>query len=147
MEMEVIDHVRMYGVVYSTWTELDAVVAGESGVLGSSPLRSFLETLKSLSGLEVRSFITGIMPLALADSSGYNVAKDITHNPIFGSLVGFRKHDLQRALELVPQLNNEQRAGAVKLMQRRGHTHIKTLADIINMFLQTKSQQQLAIKA
>jgi hypothetical protein len=53
-------------------------VRGQSGVRGSSPIRSFLETLKSLSSIEVRSFITGIMALTLADSSGYNIATDIT---------------------------------------------------------------------
>jgi hypothetical protein len=94
-------------------TEYDAIVRGRSGVI-----RSFLEKLKSLSGLEVRSFITGIMPLALADSSGYNVSKDITHNPSFASLAGFRKHDLVRALELIPHLTADQRLGALDLMRR-----------------------------
>lgn len=98
--------------------QYDAIVRGQSGVRGSSPIRSFLETLKSLRGLEVRSFITGIMPLALADSSGYNIAKDITHNQQFASLAGFRKRDLERALALIPHLSVEQRRSALELMRR-----------------------------
>jgi hypothetical protein len=98
--------------------QYDAIVRGQSGVRGSSPIRSFLETLKSLRGLEVRSFITGIMPLALADSSGYNIATDITHDKMFASLTGFRKRDLERALELIPHLSADQRRGALDLMRR-----------------------------
>lgn len=96
--------------------QYDAIVRGQSGVRGSSPIRSFdfLETLKSLSGLEVRSFITGIMPLALADSSGYNIATDITHDKDFASLAGFRKHDL----ELIPHLTVTQRSRALDRMRR-----------------------------
>jgi hypothetical protein len=58
------------------------------------------------------------MPLALADSLGYNVAKDITHSPLFASLAGFRKRDLERALNLIPYLNADQRRGALDLMRR-----------------------------
>jgi hypothetical protein len=42
------------------------------------------------------SFIIGIMPLALADSSGYTIATDITHDQEFASLAGFLEHDLER---------------------------------------------------
>jgi hypothetical protein len=66
----------------------------------------------------MRSFITGIMPLALADASGYNVAKNITHDPRFASLVGFRKRDLERGLALIPHLNATQRDGALQLMRK-----------------------------
>jgi hypothetical protein len=58
------------------------------------------------------------MPLALADSSGYNIATDITHHKDFASLVGFRKHDLERALKLIPHLSVEQRSNALDLMRR-----------------------------
>ena len=67
-----------------------AIIKGQSGVPSSSVLRSFLGTLKSIGGSqEMRSFITGIMPLALADASGYNVAKNITQNAQHGSWLAF----------------------------------------------------------
>jgi hypothetical protein len=96
-----------------------AAIKGQSGVASSSVLRSFLQTLKLIGGgQEMRSFITGIMPLALADSSGYNVARNLTDSPRFASLVGFRKADLERGLALIPHLNTAQRKGALTLMRK-----------------------------
>jgi hypothetical protein len=95
---------------------IDPYRVGQSGV---SVLRSFLQTLKAIGGgQEMRSFITGIMPLALADSSGYNVAENLTHSPRFASLVGFRERDLERGLALIPHLNTTQREGALTLMRK-----------------------------
>jgi hypothetical protein len=92
---------------------IDPNRVGRSGV---SVLRSFLQTLKAIGGgQEMRSFITGIMPLALADSSGYNVAENLTHSPRFASLVGFRERDLERGLA---HLNTAQREGALTLMRK-----------------------------
>lgn len=100
--------------------EYQKVIKGESGNVKSSVLRSFLGTLKKIGGAHAhfRSFITGIMPLALADAFGYNVAKDISHDVDFASLVGFRKADLERALALVPPLNTKQRQDALDLMRK-----------------------------
>jgi hypothetical protein len=86
--------------------------------VGVSVRRSFLQTLKSIGGNGMRSFITGIMPLALADSSGYNFAENLTHDSDFASLVGFRKRDLERGLALIPHLNMAQREGALALMRK-----------------------------
>jgi hypothetical protein len=87
--------------------------------VGVSVRRSFLQTLKSIGGCqEMRSFITGIMPLALTDSSGYNVARNLTHDSDFASLVGFRERDLERGLALIPHLNMAQREGALTLMRK-----------------------------
>jgi hypothetical protein len=94
---------------------IDAYRVGQSGV---SVLRSFLQTLKAIGGNGMRSFITGIMPLALADSSGYNVARNLTHDSDFASLVGFRERDLERGLALIPHLNTTQREGALTLMRK-----------------------------
>jgi hypothetical protein len=94
---------------------IDAYRVGQSGV---SVLRSFLQTLKAIGGNGMRSFITGIMPLALADSSGYNVARNLTDSPRFASLVGFRERDLERGLALIPHLNTAQREGALALMRK-----------------------------
>jgi hypothetical protein len=90
-----------------------------------SVLRSFLQTLKSIGGgQEMRSFITGIMPLALADASGYNVAVNLTHDPWFASLVGFRERDLERGLALIPHLNTAQREGALALMHKHYNGYV-----------------------
>ena len=81
------------------------VVSGKSGDPSSSPIRSFLETLKGAKGLaRYRTLITGITPLALADASGYNVARDITHKVSISGICGMSKKDviegLQKALGL-----------------------------------------------
>jgi hypothetical protein len=95
------------------------VVAGESKKPASSPIRAFFETLKELgkwSGLRVLT--TGILPLALADASGYNVAMSLTHDAKFAALVGFTENDLKRALRLIPNLNDGERQQALNLMRR-----------------------------
>ena len=99
----------------------DMAVAGESGKPLSSPIRAFFETLKEIGGkggVQLRSLITGITPIALADASGYNVAKSLTHHEKFGSLVGFTRDDLVRALEQVVGLTADDRGRALVLMQR-----------------------------
>jgi hypothetical protein len=58
------------------------------------------------------------MPLALADSSGFNVADNISHTPAFGELCGFRKSDLERGLERIDFLTSAERSDALRLMQR-----------------------------
>ncbi|KAJ3176556.1 hypothetical protein HDU85_006876 [Gaertneriomyces sp. JEL0708] len=65
------------------------------------PLRSFLEALKSLSstrGLEYRTLIVGLTPLAFADASGANIWSNISHEPIFSNVCGFTEKDLKRGL-------------------------------------------------
>ena len=98
----------------------DTVVAGESGKPASSPSRTFFETLKKIGGkggVQLRSLITGITPIALADASGYNVAKSLTHEEEFGSLVGFARNDLVRALEQIADLTADDRERALVQMQ------------------------------
>ena len=55
----------------------------EGAVIVWRALCSFLETLKVIGGMSMRmrSFITGITPLAFAEASGYNVAQNLTHTP------------------------------------------------------------------
>ena len=69
------------------------IVAGQSGDVYSSPVRSFFETLKTVPGL--RSYTTGITPVALADASGANMIKDLTHDPDFGEMCGLREDDVR----------------------------------------------------
>ena len=72
------------------------IVSGKSGDAQSSPIRSFFEALKSV---DARSFTTGITPIALADASGANMIKNLTHDPAFGAMCGFREQDVKRGLQ------------------------------------------------
>jgi hypothetical protein len=80
----------------------NTIITGNSGIAGSSYIRTFFETLKTCSTLgakDFRVFITGITPVALADAFGYNVAKDITLDEDFGDVVGFTEKDLLEVLQ------------------------------------------------
>jgi hypothetical protein len=75
------------------------MIAGISGDAASSPFRSFYETLKSIHALgDYRSISMGLTPISLADGSGANFLKNITHDTKFGYMVGFTQNDLRRAL-------------------------------------------------
>jgi hypothetical protein len=58
----------------------ESFIIGTRGDELSSPMRSFLQTVKTVCGDDgnTRLFMTGIMPLALADASGFNIAKNMT---------------------------------------------------------------------
>eukprot|EP01012_Entosiphon_sulcatum_P006640 TRINITY_DN13160_c0_g1_i1.p1 TRINITY_DN13160_c0_g1~~TRINITY_DN13160_c0_g1_i1.p1 ORF type:complete len:639 (+),score=97.10 TRINITY_DN13160_c0_g1_i1:196-2112(+) len=61
-------------------------------------LVNVLETAKTLRASSElhRIILMGITPLAIADYSGFNMAKDLTHNPIFGSFIGFTDDEVRR---------------------------------------------------
>jgi hypothetical protein len=64
----------------------------------SSPLRAFLQTLKNLK-CHNRTFVLGIIPLALADASAANNFKHLySDNPVFADMLGFRRDDLDAVL-------------------------------------------------
>ncbi len=78
--------------VYST------VVSGKGGDPSSSPIRSFLETLKGVVGLsQYRTLITGITPLVLADASGYNVAQ--YNDCLISGICGMSEIDVVEGLQ------------------------------------------------
>ena len=80
------------------------MVSGKSGDPKSSLIRGVLETVKSVSSeVDMKTFITGISPMAMTDSSGYNVCRNITHLKSVASIVGFEEPDIVRGLsELFP---------------------------------------------
>jgi hypothetical protein len=99
------------------------MIAGDSGVKGSSLLRYFLEKLKELDGVgfgsnrgNLKTIIAGILPIALADASGANVFKDISHNPIIVDSFGFKEEDIERALTEIGTSEVE-RKKALKIMK------------------------------
>lgn len=50
----------------------------------------------------MRCFITGVTPLLLTENvSGFNVATNISLNPMFPALCGLTKYDVTKALDLV----------------------------------------------
>ena len=96
----------------------EAIVAGKTGVLGSSPIRSFFETLKTLARTgQVRSFATGLTPIALADASGANDRVNISIKPHFADMCGFTEADIKRGLSLIDHLLDEERDRALVMMR------------------------------
>ena len=83
------------------------------GTPGSSPLRSFLETVKEVK--PARTFITGITTIALADASGANSFRNISFEPQLGTMVGFTEEIVRRGLGAL-QLSDTQGESAMQLM-------------------------------
>ncbi|RYH10257.1 hypothetical protein EON65_39535 [archaeon] len=76
-----------------------------------SLLRNFGNTVKdeSTTGAIGRMFFTGITPMAFADAlSGLNMVDDITHHPMFTSVVGFIRKDLDDALDKMGMTDKDQ---------------------------------------
>ncbi|MCP5159130.1 MAG: AAA family ATPase [Gammaproteobacteria bacterium] len=73
----------------------------EELVQGEGAIKTFFKAVKSAAGgrgLD-RVFITGISPVVLSDiTSGYNVAKDITHLDDYHDLCGFTTGELAEAI-------------------------------------------------
>lgn len=67
---------------------------------------------------DVRTFLTGVLPVALVDADGRSLVEHVTHAPGLASLAGFRAADLERALTLIPHLSAAQRDGALALMRK-----------------------------
>ncbi|KAK1864091.1 hypothetical protein I4F81_006641 [Pyropia yezoensis] len=83
-------------------------------------LRAFYLTLKSLPKListRVRSFTTGIAPIALTDSSGWNVAWPLTHLGEYAECCGFTEADVERGLSQVG-LTEAERIPTLRLMRK-----------------------------
>ena len=96
----------------------EAIVAGKTGVLGSSPIRSFFEALKTLTATHgLCSFATGLTPLALANASGANNRVDLSNNKFFADVCGFTDADIKRGLSLIDHLSDEQRERALVMMR------------------------------
>ena len=84
------------------------------GTSGSSPLRSFLETVKKVK--PARTFITGITTIALADASGANSFKNVSLRRDLGAVVGFTEEVVQDGLDKL-QLSESQANSAMELMR------------------------------
>ena len=67
----------------------------------SSPIRDLFTAIKALGQrVACRSIVTGITPLALADSSGGNIWANVSLQRNFGDCFGFNAEDIGRALSL-----------------------------------------------
>ena len=80
---------------------------------GSSPLRSFLETVKEVKS--ARTFITGITTIGLTDASGANSFMNISSEPQLGALVGFTEEVVRSGLDRL-QLSESQVDSTMELM-------------------------------
>jgi hypothetical protein len=90
------------------------VVSGRSGDPISSPIRSFFETIKTMTG--IRSFTVGISPIALADASGANFISDIS--AYVGDVVGLAEADVRSALTSIFGDNVTEIDSLMKLVKR-----------------------------
>ena len=101
------------------------IVAGETRVLGSSPIRSFFETLKMLTATHgVRSFATGVTPIALADASGANDRVDLSNDEDFADVCGFTEADIKRGLSLIAHMSDEERDRALVMMREYYNSYL-----------------------
>ena len=75
-------------------------VSGKEGLL-----RLFGATLKKNTGAAIgRIFMTGIAPIALAEGSeSMNMMLNLTHDPTFSEIFGFREESVRGALERIAQ--------------------------------------------
>ena len=71
-------------IMFENPDQYNKVVVVRSVDLLSSPIRSFFETIKTMTN--IRSFTVGISPIALADASGANFVYDISeyHHQCWG---------------------------------------------------------------
>jgi Predicted AAA-ATPase/PD-(D/E)XK nuclease superfamily len=75
----------------------------KSNVSGNGFVRKFYESFKTASGEGVieRIFITGVSPITLDSlTSGFNIASNITLNPIFNEMMGFTEEEVRNLLVL-----------------------------------------------
>ncbi|MFZ1641996.1 MAG: AAA family ATPase [Candidatus Contendobacter sp.] len=96
----------------------------EELVEGEGIIKTLFKVVKSgASGGGIdRTFLTGVSPVALSDiTSGYNVAKDLTHLDEYHDLCGFTAGELAEALVDVlaaRSLPDEQAPGILDMLQR-----------------------------
>ena len=68
------------------------------------PFKELFKSVKSGTegqGIE-RVFVTGVSPVALNDlTSGFNVAKDVSHRPELAALCGFREDEIRRTIDRI----------------------------------------------
>ena len=74
----------------------------EALVYEEGPLKTLFKAVKSSTKNSVfdRIFITGVSPVVMSDiTSGYNIAKNIYHRPMFNDLCGFNEWEIKEVLD------------------------------------------------
>ena len=92
------------------------IVSGEGFVKG------FYATIKENIGIGTveRFFATGIAPVTLDSmTTGFNIATDITRNPIFTTMIGFTEQETQNIInELLSEKTQEEKQEIYKTMKK-----------------------------
>ena len=91
------------GILKGNAEKLLSIVSGEGFVKG------FYATIKENIGLGTveRFFATGIAPVTLDSmTTGFNIATDITRNPLFTSMIGFTE---QEVIEIIKEVLSEKK--------------------------------------
>jgi len=99
---------------------LDAVTVFDRQTL-LSPLGSFFEALKSMQTFPLRTFRTvtaGIAPLALAESSSWNIGTSTSTVEQCWDLMGFSDEDIRSGLRLVPHITDAQTGHFLEIFRR-----------------------------
>ena len=116
------------------WNEL---VKGQSQVPGSSVLRGFFETLKEIgnqSPKNCKTLATGILPIAMADASGWNICEDVSEKAAFGDVFGFKRKHLLEALNDIG-ITDEKEVKKLLLFMRthfNGHRFSRSSENLYN---------------
>jgi hypothetical protein len=88
-----------------------------------SPIRGLFEAVKKLGAIiKCRSIVTGITPIALADSCGGNIWTNVSLDRDFGDFFGFSDQDIRRALSLI-DLKGEELENLLELMVKYYNGH------------------------
>ena len=89
---------------------------------GEGFIKGFYARIKEAikAGVVDRFFATGIAPITLDSmTTGFNIATDITRNPIFTTMIGFTEQEVQNIIdELIPEKTQEEKQEIYETMKK-----------------------------
>ena len=89
-------------------------------VYEEGPLKTLFKAIKSSTADSVfdRIFVTGVTPVVMSDiTSGYNIAENIYHDPLFNDLCGFTEEEIHNTLESMFPEDEKRVREAFEMMQ------------------------------
>ena len=81
-----------------------------------------------------KSLTTGILPISMADASGWNICADVSERPAFGDVFGFKRKHLLQALHDIG-ITNEKEVQKLLLFMRthfNGHRFLESSENLYN---------------
>ena len=104
------------GILKGNAEKFLAMLTGEGFIKGF--YARIKEAIKA--GVVDRFFATGIAPVTLDSmTTGFNIATDITRNPIFTTMIGFTEQEVQNIIkELLPEKTQEEKTEIYETMKK-----------------------------